>query len=260
VLSITPPPSHHPSQSLCRPAAHCATIANCRCLSIAITPPPSIVIATAVHLALPPIVPLLSWRQLSAAHCATRHAAAISLLIVIALPYRHPLRRRCPLPPPPSITILPLLSIMIAAAVHLALPPIVPLLHWWQLSATHCAVQCTNAVLLPIVIALPSCRPLRRRCPLPLPPSIAVTPPSSIVIATSGHLALPPIAVLLRQRQSSTTHCAASPSLRCPATHCTAIAHCRCHRPLQSCRLHSSCIATHCAASALVLTLALELA
>jgi hypothetical protein len=96
---------------------------------------------------------LLHWRQLSC-------AAAVSSPIVIALPSHSALCCRCcPSPLPPSIAIMPP-SIVIAAAVHLALPPIAPLLHQQQSSATHCAIHHPiayhNCFVFPLPIALPS--------------------------------------------------------------------------------------------------------
>jgi hypothetical protein len=113
-----------------------------------------------------------------------------------------PMQCCCPSPMPMSIAITPLLSIVIATAIHVTSPPIVTLLHWWQLSAAHCAVHCATTVSLPIAITPPSCHPLCHLCPLLLPPLIAILPPSSIAIATAIHLALPPIAPLLHWRWS----------------------------------------------------------
>jgi hypothetical protein len=190
----------------CRPLRR-----NCQLLllsSIVIFPPLSIVIATAFHLAFPPTVPLLHWRQSSAAHCDVHCASSLPLPIAINLLSCCPLRRCCPSLLPPSIGILASPSIVIATAVHLASPPIAPLLRWRQSSATHCAVHGTNANPLPIVIALPSHRPLHHRCPLPLLPFFMIELPPSIVIATAIQLASPPITPLLRWQGSSAAHCA----------------------------------------------------
>ncbi len=90
--------------------------------------------------------------------CQSCPVAAISLPIAIPPPSCRPLCcRHHPLPLPPSIRITPPPSIAIAAAVHLVLLPIAQLLHWWQPSAAHCAVNylianCNSfAILLPIV-------------------------------------------------------------------------------------------------------------
>ncbi len=114
-------------------------------------------------------------------------------------------RRCCPSPLPLSTVILLPPSIMIATAVHLVLPPIAPLLHQQQSSATNCAIHCVTAVLLPNAIALPSCHPSRRRCPLPLLPSIAIFLPLSIVIADAIYLGSPSIVPLLHWRRLSAT-------------------------------------------------------
>jgi hypothetical protein len=62
----------------------------------------------------PPLSPLPSID-----HAAVHRAAVVHLVA--------PLIRRCPIALPPSITIVPPPSIVIAAAVHLAPPPIAPL-------------------------------------------------------------------------------------------------------------------------------------
>ncbi len=170
----------------------------CRCcplplpLSIPIMPPLSIVIAAAVHLAWPPIAPLL-------------HQWGPS--IVPSRPIAH--CNHFAVPPPIAPPLLPITAVSVncnlaaaihhnlAAANHLSLPPVVLLLPQRQSSTPYCAFHHATAIPLPIAIALPSCRPLRRLCPLMLPPSIAILLPLSIMFATAIHLALPPIAPLL---------------------------------------------------------------
>jgi hypothetical protein len=155
----------------------------------------------------------------------------------IAIPSlsRRPLRGRCLSPLPPSTVISPPLSIVIAAAVHLALPPIAPLLHWRQLSAALCAIHCNAAVPLPIAIDLPSRRPLRGRCPSPLPPSIAISPLPCIMIAAAVHLALPPIDWQRLSAAHCAIHCAAAvPSPIVINSPFRRPLRCRCPSPLPS--------------------------
>jgi hypothetical protein len=205
----------------------CSLCCHCPLLllpSIMIMPPPYIVIAAAVNLASPPNAPLLHWWQLYA-HCAAHQAAAVPLLILIALTSHRPLRRRCPSPLPPSIAIMPPPSIVIAAAIHLALPPIALLLHWQRSSAAHCAAHCVAAILLPITIALLSCRPLCCHCPLPLPPSSVILPPPAILhhlllhrFCISSDCPLPIVPSIM----PPPSHCPLQ-SLLYPATHCAAM-------------------------------------
>jgi hypothetical protein len=96
-----------------------------------------------------PIAPLLRQRQLSAAHCAVHRATAVPLPISITPPSCHPLCHCCPLLLLPSMAILLLPSIVIAAAIHLASPLIAPLLRWcwtWCQHWRHWRWQwCCNA-------------------------------------------------------------------------------------------------------------------
>jgi hypothetical protein len=93
--------------------------------SIAIMPPPSIMIAAALHLMLSLTAPLLHWQRLSTVYCAVHCATPVPSLIVIALLSRCPVCRHCcPLPLFQSTTILPLPCIMIAIAVHLCRLPL----------------------------------------------------------------------------------------------------------------------------------------
>ncbi len=174
--SIVPPSSYRPLQSLCSPAAHCTAAAYCRCRhSIGIMPPPSIMIAAAVHLALPPRAPLLCWQQLSAAYCVGHCAATVPLLIVIALSSYHPLHRCCPSLLLLSIVIMPPPSIMIATTTtyHPSCP------------SSHCAASASEAIIRHTLCRLShSPRPIAHCNHSAIPPPIV---PPLLIIAVAIH-------------------------------------------------------------------------
>jgi hypothetical protein len=98
--------------------------------------------------------------------------------------------------PHPVVAILPTPSAVVIVVVTAA--------------AIFCVIITVIAVdtPLPITIALLFCHLMHRRCPLPLPPSIAILMLPSIVIAAAIHLASPPIALLCQLRSfcRSTAH------------------------------------------------------